>query len=137
MEGRGLGAGQSGGWIFGLGVAFFAEAGLEAFHVEVDDGGDVKGDELRDDESADDGEAEGLAHVAARAEAEGDGEGSHHGGHGGHQDGTETHEAGFEDGAVGRGVVVALRFQGEINHHDGVLFHDADEHEEADEAVDV
>ncbi len=33
--------------------------------------------------------------------------------------------------------MLALRVDGEINHHDGVFLHDADEHDEADEAVDV
>ena len=32
---------------------------------------------------------------------------------------------------------VMLRLDGEINHHDGVFLHDADEHDEADEAIDV
>ena len=34
-------------------------------------------------------------------------------------------------------AVIALRDDGEVNHHDRVFLHDADEHDEADEAVDV
>ena len=37
----------------------------------------------------------------------------------------------------GRLVLVALRLEGEVDHHDRVLLHDADEHEDADEAVDI
>ncbi len=33
--------------------------------------------------------------------------------------------------------MLTLRVDGEINHHDGVFLHDADQHDEADEAVDI
>ena len=62
---------------------------------------------------------------------------SHEGGESRHHDGTEADEAGFEDGIGGRFVFVALGFEGEVDHHDGVLFDDADQHQDADEAIDV
>ena len=34
-------------------------------------------------------------------------------------------------------AMVALRIDGEVDHHDRVLLHDADEHDEADKTVDV
>ena len=57
--------------------------------------------------------------------------------HGGHHDRTETQQAAFMDRIGGRFAVLALRVDGEVNHHDGVFLHDADEHDEADETVDV
>ena len=33
--------------------------------------------------------------------------------------------------------MLALRDDGEVNHHDGIFLHDADEHDQADEAVNV
>jgi len=41
------------------------------------------------------------------------------------------------DGALGIETLFSLRFQGEVDHHDGVLFHDADEQDDADERDDA
>ena len=38
---------------------------------------------------------------------------------------------------LGGGFSTPLRFNGEVNHHDGVFLYDADEHDEAHKAVDV
>ena len=39
--------------------------------------------------------------------------------------------------SFGGGFTMLLRLDGEVNHHDRVLLHDANEHDESDEAVDV
>ena len=38
---------------------------------------------------------------------------------------------------IERFLSLALRFQGEVDHHDRVLLHDANEHDQANERVDV
>ena len=92
---------------------------------------------MGDDETADHGEAERAAGIGAGAPAEGDGQGAGEGGDGGHHDGTEAHDTGLEDGFLGSLVAVAFRVEGEVDHHNRVLLHDADEHDQADVAVDV
>src|SRR5581483_7599445 len=42
-------------------------------------------------------------------------------------DGTEAKQTGFVDGVLGRQALFALGFERKIDHHDGVLFHDADQ----------
>ena len=39
--------------------------------------------------------------------------------------------------SAGAVAVVALRVEREVDHHDRVLLHDADQHDDADEAIDV
>ena len=51
--------------------------------------------------------------------------------------GPEADQAAFVDGVSGGQVVLALGFQGEIDLHDGVLLHDADQHDQAHKRVDV
>ena len=51
--------------------------------------------------------------------------------------GPETDQAGFVDRIGGLVALDALRLQREIDHHDGVLLHDTDQHDDADEGVDV
>ena len=110
---------------------------LHPFEEEVNHWGDVECEELGDEESSNDGDAERASGVGTGADAEGDGERAHDGGHGGHHDGAEADEARFEDGFFCALALDALCLQCEINHHDGVLFHDADEEQDADEAIHV
>ena len=114
----------------------FTDADLEAFEVEVNDGRDVEGQQLGNDQAADHGQAERLTGFAAGAEAERDGERAHQGGHGGHHDGAETEEAALVNGDVRRSSAT-LSVESDINHHDGIFLDNADEHDEADEGVDV
>ena len=60
-----------------------------------------------------------------------------HGGEGGHQDGAETQQAGFEDGVARALAFVALGGQGEIDHQDAVLLHQADQQNDADHGDDA
>ncbi len=57
-------------------------------------------------------------------------------GHGGHHDGAEAQETGLINGIVGSFSLFALGFQRKVNHHDGVLLHDADEQDDADDGHD-
>ena len=62
------------------------EAFAEFFEVEVEDGGEVEGQNLGNDEAADDDEAKGSSTFCGHAaDAEGDGDGAHEGGEGGHR----------------------------------------------------
>jgi len=52
---------------------------------------------------------------------------------GGHQDRTKAQHACFDDGVVGVLTFVPLGGQSEVDHNDGVLFHDADQQNDADD----
>ena len=57
--------------------------------------------------------------------------------HSGHHDGPETQQAGFVDG-VERGLpFLALGFEREVNHHDGVFLDDTDEQDNSDQRDDA
>ena len=58
-------------------------------------------------------------------------------GHGGHHDGPEAQQAGLIDGFDRRKSLVALGLESKVDHHDGVLFHDADQQDDADERDDA
>jgi len=45
--------------------------------------------------------------------------------HRGHHDRAEAHDAGAMDGLLRAQALAPLDFQGEIDHHDGILLHDA------------
>ena len=53
--------------------------------------------------------------------------------HGGHHDGPEAQHAGFKDGVARILTLIALGLQREIDHHDGILLHNADEQDDADD----
>ena len=80
--------------------------------------------------------AESSARFAAGTEAEREGMSRHQRTHRRHHDLPEAQQTALVNGVV-RAFAVMLRLDGEINHHDGVFLHDADEHDEADETIDV
>ena len=51
--------------------------------------------------------------------------------------GPEAQQAGLVDGFARRLALLALGFQREVDHHDGVLLHDADEQDDADQGDDA
>ncbi len=83
------------------------------------------------------GEAEGLTGIGSGAGPEGDRQSAEERGHGGHHDGPEAQNTAGVDGVEGAHAFGALGFNGEIDHHDGVLLHDAEEHDQADKGVEV
>ena len=52
-----------------------------------------------------------------------------------HHDRPEPDQARLVDRFERRLAFAALRLEGEVNHHDAVLLHQADEHDDADEGV--
>ena len=79
----------------------------------------------------------GPAQLGARARAEGQRQRAEQGRHRRHHDGPEAEQAGLVDGLGGRLAAAALRVEREVDHHDRVLLHDADEQDDADEGDDV
>src|SRR5262245_52969478 len=116
-----------------FGLLFPVEPALEAFEVEVDHRRDVERQELREQQPAHHREAEGHAGAAAGAEADRNGEAPHQRRHGGHHDRAEADESRLVDGLLRRHAVLSLRLDREVDHHDRVLLHDADQHDDADE----
>jgi len=57
--------------------------------------------------------------------------------HGGHDDGTETQQAGLEMAYLRAFVFVAFGFEREVDHHDGVLFHNTDEQDDTNDGDDA
>ncbi len=57
--------------------------------------------------------------------------------HGRHHDGTEAQQAGLIDRLLRRLSLIALGFEREIDHHDGVLLHDADQQNDSDKRDNV
>ena len=57
--------------------------------------------------------------------------------HRGHDDGPETQQACLEDGLFRRFAFFAFGLKGEVDHHDGILLHDADEQNDADQRDDA
>src|SRR6185437_2270355 len=108
------------------------ESVAQVVEHEVDDRRGEERKTLTDDESADDGNAERLPELRTGACAKREWKAAEDRGHGSHHDGTEAQHARLVDGLFGRLVVFALSDQGEVDHHDGVLLHDADEQDDAD-----
>ena len=81
--------------------------------------------------------------MRAGADGQSDRQGTHQRGHGGHHDRAEADQAGFVDRLFGGFCVLALcrvsalRFNGEVDHHDGILLDNADQHDQADEAIQI
>ena len=57
--------------------------------------------------------------------------------HGRHHDRPEAQQAGLIDGFLGDLPSFALGFEREVDHHDRVLLHDADEQDDADQRDDA
>src|SRR5581483_3121830 len=62
---------------------------------------------------------------------------AHQSGHGGHHDGTEANQSTLVNGFLRALTFVALSVEREVDHHDGVLFHDTDQHDDSHEGVQV
>src|SRR5271155_1342994 len=87
----------------------------------------IEREDLAEQQATHHGNAQRLAQFRADAGAQCEWQTAEKRGHGGHHDGTKTEQAGFVDRVLGTHAMLSFRFQGEVNHHDAVLFHDADE----------
>ena len=78
-----------------------------------------------------------MAQLRADAGAEHQRQRAEHRRHRRHQDRPEAQQAGLIDRLARRHAFVALRLEREVDHHDRVLLHDADQQHDADDADDV
>src|SRR5215510_11086126 len=106
---------------------------LEAVEIQVDDWRCVQRQHLAENQPTDDGDAQGTAQLRTNARAKRQWQATQQGRHGGHDDGAETQQTGLEDGRLRALAFAAFGFKSEVDHHDGVLFHDADEQDDADD----
>ena len=104
----------------------------EPIQIQIDDRRRVQRQHLADHQAADDGDAERSAQLRAGAAAERQRQRAQQRRHRGHHDRPEAQQAGLVDRLV-RGLALRpLRLQREVDHHDGVLLHDADQQNDAD-----
>ena len=88
---------------------------------------------LAEDQSADDGDAQRTAQLRSGPDAQRQRNGTEQRRERRHHDRTEAQQAGFIDRVDRRLAFLALRFQREVDHHDGVLLHDTDQQDDADQ----
>src|SRR5579862_9716282 len=100
---------------------------------EVNDGRGVKRQRLGKDKAADHRDPQGLPQLRTRAHSNRQRDGAEESRRRRHHDGAEPDDARLVDGFLGGQVFLALGFEGEVDHHDGVLLHDAHEENDADE----
>ena len=100
---------------------------------QVDHRRGVERQHLADDQAAHDRDAERMPQLRPGAGAQRQRDAAEQRRHGGHHDRPEAQQAGLVDGLFGRLAFLALRLQREIDHHDGVLLHDADQQNDADQ----
>ena len=113
------------------------QALLQPLHVDVEHRRDVERQRLRDEQAADDREAERPPRLGAGAPAERDRQRAHQRGHRRHHDRPEADETRLVDRVGGAEIALAPRLDREVDHHDAVLLDEADQHDDADERVDV
>ena len=101
--------------------------------VEIDHRGGKEGEHLRKDESAHDADTERHAKFGAHAAAECQGKSAKERRQCGHHDRPEAQQTGLEDGFFSRFALLALGLERKVDHHDGVLLHNADEQDDADQ----
>ena len=109
----------------------------QAIEPEVDDRRRVEREQLTDEEAADDGDAERPPELRAGSGTEGQRDPAEQRRQRGHHDRAEAKQAGFADRVVRRLVLHALGFEREVDHHDRVLLHDADQQHEPDQRDDA
>ena len=97
-----------------------------AIEIEIDHWCGVERQNLAAYQPAEDGDAQGLAEFAAFAEPDHQWNRAEQGGHGGHHDRPEAPQAGFED-RIGRRRPAAFGIDREVDHHDGIFLHNADQ----------
>src|SRR5258708_6127791 len=94
-------------------------------------------EQLRDEQATHDGDTEGLPQLGAGAVPEGERNSTEERRQGGHHDGPEAQEARPVDRFFRRQALLALRLEREVDHHDGVLLHDADQEDDSNQCNDA
>jgi hypothetical protein len=107
------------------------EPGVEG---QIDDRRREQGQQLADQQAAEDGDAQRTAQLGALAPAQHQRHGGEQRGQRRHQDRAEAQQAAWWIASRGALALVALGVDGEVDHHDRVLLHDADQQDDADDA---
>jgi len=113
-----------------------AEVVEQRFQDDIEDGDKKEIENRGDEHAADYGCANGVAAKFAGSSGDDEGEDAEDEGERRHEDGAETKFGGL-DGGFGDGASLAEELLGELDDEDGVFGGEADEHHQADLAVDV
>src|SRR5258708_1078612 len=111
--------------------AMSLQPGLNAIHVNVNDGGGEKSEHLAKDEPADDGDSERTAQLRANPSAKSERQSAEERSHGGHHDGAEPQQARLVDSFDGGLAFHTLSLHSEVDHQNGVLLDDANQQDDA------
>eukprot|EP01022_Parablepharisma_sp_SALTPOND_P004196 TRINITY_DN118_c0_g1_i13.p1 TRINITY_DN118_c0_g1~~TRINITY_DN118_c0_g1_i13.p1 ORF type:complete len:2030 (+),score=744.92 TRINITY_DN118_c0_g1_i13:50280-56369(+) len=114
-----------------------AQATAQAVEAEIDHRRGEEREHLRHQQATDHGDAQRLAQLRTHAGPQHQRQRPQQGRHGGHQDGPEAQQASLVDRLARALALVTFGFQGEVDHHDGVLLDDADQQDDADDADDA
>ena len=109
----------------------------QAVEPEIDNRRGVQGEQLADQQTAHNRDSQGMTQFRSCASTKSQRQTAEQRCHGGHHDGTETQQAGLKNCFLRWFVFDSFRFEGEVNHHDGVLLHDANQQNDPDQANDT
>src|SRR5262249_36191238 len=110
---------------------------LETVEVQVDDWCRVQRQQLAKNQAPDNRDAQWPPQLRSGPHAECQRQATQQRRHGGHDDGAEPQQTGLEDGGLWALALVAFGLEGEVDHHDGVLFHDTDEQNDTNHGDDA
>src|SRR5208337_2524704 len=97
----------------------------------------VESKHLAQEQAANHGDAQGTTQLRANSGAEREGQAGQQRRHRGHHDGTETQQARFINSVFRLLVLLTLRLQREVDHHNSVLFDDTDQQDDSDQGDDA
>jgi hypothetical protein len=110
------------------------ECPTEAPKIEINNRCRVERQDLRKNQSADDRDAERLAKLRPGTAGKGQRERTEQCSHCCHRDRPEAQECGLVDRLLGLQSLPALGIKGKIDHHDRILFDDADQQDDPDKS---
>ena len=118
----------------GLPILYFSNRCASRSNHKYTTGRGVEREQLAENQATHDGDAQGTPQLGARAGTQRQRQTAQQRGHRRHHDGTEAQQAGLKNCFLRRLVFFALGFESEVDHHDGVLFHDADQQNDSDQS---
>src|SRR5215471_10742148 len=105
----------------------------QAIESEINDRRRVQRQELADQQSADDRNTERPPQLRSRPSTEGQRDAGKKSRHRGHHDRAEAEQAGLINRLSWNLSFSTLRIQSEVDHHDSVFLHNADEEDDSDQ----
>src|SRR5262249_1664795 len=115
---------------------FAGEAQAEAVEVEVDHRGSKQRQHLADEQAAYDGDTEGTPEFTSGSRTDREWQRAKHRCHGRHHNRAEAQQARLSHCVFWRFPTFALALQREIDHHDGILFDNTDQQDDANHRYD-